>query len=148
MCVRVHECSSNNLRLLLPECGETPDRLSLYELITPLAFLSPHPPSQALPRGNTCITELCSSVQGALLDNFLLTSPPNPSSAVHLPSFSCCFISLSVLWMKWRHHCRRESGAPVTCRRTSFSEEQPSLRRRSVQCCKDLARRKANVGED
>lgn len=62
-----------------PECGETADRPSLYELITPLAFLSPHPPYQAVPSGNTCITELCSSVQGVLLDNFLLTAHTPPS---------------------------------------------------------------------
>lgn len=62
-----------------PECGETADWPSLYELITPLAFLSPQPPYQAVPSGNSCITEICSSVQGALLDNFLLTAHPPPS---------------------------------------------------------------------
>lgn len=36
--------------------------------------------SHAVPSGNTCITAHCSSVQGALLDNSLLTPPP-PSVA-------------------------------------------------------------------
>lgn len=56
---------------------------------------------------------------------------PTPLSPAHPPSFSCCFISLSVPWMKWRRHCSRESAAPVTCRRTS------SLR--SSQVCADRA---------
>lgn len=133
VCVcELHARSQHNLSLLLPECGETPDRLSLYELITPLAFLSPQPSSQVLPSGNTCVTELCSSVQGALLDNFLLTSPPPPHLScppairqllLYLP---LCAVDETETSLQKRE---RSSGYLP---QDVFTEEQPSLRRRSV----------------
>lgn len=132
-----------------PGCGATAGRPSLRELITPLAFLSPHPPYQAVPSGNTCITELCSSVQGAL-DNFLLTAHPTPPLS-RLPTILSMLLHLplsAVDEMETSLQQRERSSGYLP--QDVFTEERPSLRRQSAQCCIDLTRRKAkgNVGEE
>lgn len=82
-------------------------RLSLYELINSFSFSFPALLCSIPPLFPCCAQREYMHHSTLLLSARCPIGQLPPYSSTPL---SCCFICLSVPWMKWRHHCSRSSG--------------------------------------